>query len=45
VMKDASLNNELKNFILARVDDNAVIETVTPDIEDCFIALMNNINE
>ena len=45
VMKDASLNNELKNFILARADYNAVIETVTPDIEDCFIALMKNINE
>lgn len=45
VMKDESFNNAIRNFIQARANENAVLETVTPDIEDCFIALMKNIND
>ena len=40
VMKNESYNESLSQFIKERVAENAVIKKVTPDIEDCFIALM-----
>ena len=42
VMKDASFNKDLEEFIRERSTDNAVIVKVKPDIEDCFIELMKN---
>jgi len=42
VMKNESGNEALKNFIQLRTGENAVLQYVKPDIEDCFIALMKN---
>ncbi|HEV7780197.1 MAG TPA: ATP-binding cassette domain-containing protein, partial [Chitinophagaceae bacterium] len=42
VLKDAAGSGQLKQFILERKEDNAVIKEAEPDIEDCFIALMKN---
>lgn len=42
VMKDESGNQKLKEFIQGRQNENAEMEEVGPDIEDCFIALMKN---
>lgn len=42
VLKNESGKNELSKFIQSRADENAVLQEVKPDIEDCFIALMKN---
>jgi ABC-2 type transport system ATP-binding protein len=42
VLKDREGIGQLKQFILDRKEENAVIKAVEPDIEDCFIALMKN---
>lgn len=42
VMKNESGIEKLKQFIDGRQNENAVLEEVKPDIEDCFIALMKN---
>ncbi|HEX6848156.1 MAG TPA: ABC transporter ATP-binding protein [Chitinophagaceae bacterium] len=42
VMKDRAGEPLLREFIRARNDENAVLQTTQPDIEDCFIALMKN---
>ncbi len=42
VMKNESGIEKLKQFIDGRQNENAVLQEVKPDIEDCFIALMKN---
>jgi ABC-2 type transport system ATP-binding protein len=42
VMKDRSGEPLLRQFIGERTNENAVLQTTQPDIEDCFIALMKN---
>lgn len=42
VMKDRSGEPLLQQFIGEHRNDNAVLQTMQPDIEDCFIALMKN---
>ncbi len=42
VLKNESGKNELAKFIQSRANENAVLQEVQPDIEDCFIALMKN---
>ena len=42
VLKEESGLAELQQLISARKNENASIEEVKPDIEDCFIALMKN---
>lgn len=42
VLKEESGVAELQQLISARKNENASIEEVKPDIEDCFIALMKN---
>ena len=42
VMKDRSGEPLLRQFIGERTNENAVLQTAQPDIEDCFIALMKN---
>ena len=42
VLKNESGKNELTRFIESRTSENAVIQEVQPDIEDCFIALMKD---
>jgi ABC-type multidrug transport system ATPase subunit len=40
VMKDRSGETLLRQFIQERRNENAVLQSTQPDIEDCFIALM-----
>jgi ABC-type multidrug transport system ATPase subunit len=40
VLKKSSSADELKSFIQSKLEDNAAIKEVRPDIEECFIALM-----
>jgi hypothetical protein len=42
VMKDRSGEPCFANFIQEHNNENAVLQTTQPDIEDCFIALMKN---
>lgn len=42
VLKEESGLAELKQLIVTRKNENALIAEVKPDIEDCFIALMKN---
>ena len=42
VMKNESGSEALKIFIQMRTGENAVLQYVKPDIEDCFITLMKN---
>ena len=42
VMKDQSGEPLLRQFIKEHNNENAVLQTTQPDIEDCFIALMKN---
>ncbi|MBI5856718.1 MAG: ABC transporter ATP-binding protein [Sphingobacteriales bacterium] len=42
VMKNESGSEQLRNFITAHSSENAVLQQVKPDIEDCFIDLMKN---
>jgi ABC-2 type transport system ATP-binding protein len=42
VMKDKADEILLQQFIAKRNNDDAVVKSVVPDIEDCFIALMKN---
>src|SRR6188474_2736719 len=42
VMKDRSGELLLRQFIQEHNNENAVLQTTQPDIEDCFIALMKN---
>jgi ABC-2 type transport system ATP-binding protein len=42
VMKDRSGESLLRQFIQDHNNENAVLQTTQPDIEDCFIALMKN---
>ena len=42
VLKNESGSNALKQFIQSRINENAIVQEVKPDIEDCFIALMKN---
>ena len=42
VLKNESDSNALKQFIQSRINENAIVQEVKPDIEDCFIALMKN---
>jgi ABC-type multidrug transport system ATPase subunit len=42
VMKSESGYGMLEHFIQNRINENAVMQKVQPDIEDCFIALMKN---
>lgn len=42
VMKDRSGEPLLRQFIQEHNNENAVLQTTQPDIEDCFIALMKN---
>jgi ABC-type multidrug transport system ATPase subunit len=42
VLKDESGAGALRQFIDSRQPENALIQDVKPDIEDCFIALMKN---
>jgi ABC-2 type transport system ATP-binding protein len=42
VLKEKDGENKLRNYLAARAHGNLEIKTVTPDIEDCFIALMKN---
>ena len=42
VMKDSSGEPLLRQFIQEHRNENAVLQTTQPDIEDCFIALMKN---
>ena len=42
VMKDRSGEPLLRQFIQEHKNENAVLRTTQPDIEDCFIALMKN---
>ena len=45
VMKDESGGEQLRNFIANHLFENAVLQKVKPDIEDCFIDLMKETNE
>lgn len=40
VMKNESAGEQLRNFIADHSSENAVLQQVKPDIEDCFIDLM-----
>lgn len=42
VMKDKLGEPLLRQFIMDRNNENAVLQAIQPDIEDCFIALMKN---
>ena len=42
VMNDRSGESLLHQFIQDRKGENAVLQAIKPDIEDCFIALMKN---
>jgi ABC-type multidrug transport system ATPase subunit len=42
VMKDRSGEPLLRQFIQEHNNENAVLQSTQPDIEDCFIALMKN---
>jgi ABC-type multidrug transport system ATPase subunit len=42
VIKDRSGEELLQQTIQSKKDENAVVQKVQPDIEDCFIALMKN---
>ena len=42
VLKNESGKNDLALFIERRESENAVLQEVQPDIEDCFIALMKD---
>ncbi len=42
VMKERNKENELQQFLQTKVTDELEIKQVKPDIEDCFIALMQN---
>jgi len=42
VLKDASGAGALQQFIESRQQENALMQEVNPDIEDCFIALMKD---
>lgn len=42
VLKNEAHSKDLDQFIKERTNENAMIKNVTPDIEDCFIALMKN---
>jgi ABC-2 type transport system ATP-binding protein len=42
VLKEKDNENKMRNYLAARAHVNLEIKIVTPDIEDCFIALMKS---
>ena len=44
ILKNNFEKDALKQWLKNSVDEDAVLQATTPDIEDCFIALMKNTN-